>query len=99
MAIPGLGRAIDTIRRIDRLFENIRKLQESNEALADRVLDIERRLAALENREEVLIERMGHRASEAASGVVTNHLVDLARRLGRLEERTRRSDEPKRIEE
>ena len=89
MALADFGRLIDVLRRVDRLFENVQKLQVGQEALGDRLLDLERRLTALENREELLIEKMGNRASEAATAVVNHNMMDLARRLGALEERIR----------
>jgi hypothetical protein len=100
MALSDIGKMIDVLRRVDRLFETILKLQVGQEALADRVLEIERRLATLENREELLIEKMGSRASEAATAVVNNNMMDMARRLGVLEERSRLAGPggPKQIE-
>lgn len=89
MALAGIGRLWEVLRRVDRLFENVGKLQDGQEALADRLLDIEKRLSAIENREELMIERMGTRASEAATAVVNNNMMDMARRLGALEERGR----------
>ena len=95
MALAGVGRLIEVLRRIDRLFENIQKLQAGQEALGDRLLEVERRLSKLENREELLIEKMGTRASEAATAVMNANMMDMARRLGALEERSRT---PKQIE-
>ena len=89
MALAGIGRLWEVLRRVDRLFENVGKLQDGQEALADRLLAIERRLSALENREELMIERMGSRASEAATAVVNHNVADMARRLRALEERGR----------
>ena len=89
MALADFGRMIELFRRIDRLFENVQKLQIGQEALGDRLLEVERRLATLENREELMVERMGTRASEAATAVVNANLMDMARRLGALEERSR----------
>ena len=86
---------VEVFRRIERLFENVQKLQIGQEALGDRFLEVERRLATLGNREELMIERMGTRASEAATAVVNANLMDMARRLGALEERSRG---PKQIE-
>ena len=89
MALAGIGRLIDVLRRVDRLFENIQKIQVGQEALGDRLLEVEQRLSKLENREELLIEKMGTRASEAATAVMNANMMDLARRLGALEERSR----------
>lgn len=89
MALAGIGRLWEVLRRVDRLFENVGKLQDGQEALADRLLNIEKRLAILENREELMVERMGTRASEAATAVVNHNMMDMARRLGALEERGR----------
>ena len=95
MALADFGRLVEGLRRVDRLFDNVRKLQDGQEALADRLLDIERRLAAIETREELLVEKMASRASEAATSVVNANLVDMARRLGALEERSRLAGEGK----
>jgi hypothetical protein len=84
-----IGRVIEVIRRVDRLFENVSKLQTGHDVLADRIFDLERRVTALESREELLVERMGNRASEAATGVVNGTIMEMARRLGGLEERVR----------
>lgn len=88
MALAGVGRFWEILRRVDRLFENVGKLQDGQEAITDRLLEIEKRLSALENREELMIERMGTRASEAATAVVNHNMMDMARRLGALEERS-----------
>ena len=88
MALAGVGRFWEVLRRVDRLFENVGKLQDGQEAITDRLLTIEKRLSALENREELMIERMGTRASEAATAVVNLNVSDMARRLGVLEERS-----------
>jgi uncharacterized protein (DUF2164 family) len=89
MALADIGRMIDVLRRVDRLFETVQKLQIGHEALGDRLLDLEKRVWTLENREELLIEKMGVRASEAATAVMNQNLMDMARRIGALEERMR----------
>ena len=94
MALADIGRMIEVLRRVDRLFETIQKLQVGQEALGDRLLEVEQRLSKLENREELLIEKMGTRASEAATAVMNANMMDMARRLGALEER---SGGPKKI--
>ena len=100
MALADLGRMIDVLRRVDRLFENVQKLQVGQEALGDRLLELERRVTTLENREELLVEKMGSRASEAATAVMNQNMMDMARRIGALEERIRHlgNEERKRIE-
>ena len=100
MALADIGRLIDVLRRVDRLFENVQKLQIGQETLGHRILDLERRVAYLENREELLIEKMGNRASEAATAVMNQNMMDMARRIGVLEERIRQTEanDRKRIE-
>ena len=52
---------------------------------ADGVRALEKRVASLEGREELLIEKSRAAAAVAASGAVTTHLVDMSRRIGVLE--------------
>ena len=54
-------------------------------ALRDELQQLERRVTALEGREELLIERTRSAATVAASSAVTQHLVDMSRRIGALE--------------
>jgi hypothetical protein len=46
---------------------------------------LEKRVAALEGREELLVEKTRAAAAVAASSAVTQYLVDMSRRIGVLE--------------
>jgi len=46
---------------------------------------LEKRVAALEGGEELLVEKTRATAAVAASSAVTQHLVDMSRRIGALE--------------
>ena len=91
MAI-GLGAFINIARSVDRLLaleqrhgELIASIQKELRELADRV-------TKLEAREVLLIAEAKAAAATAASIASSGHLADLARQVGALEERTRRSD-------
>ena len=85
MAIPGISAIVGLVRRVDRLFENVEKTQLGLEALAKRVSAVEDRMTALEaNQDKVIIEARAASAV-AASSAVTQHLVDMSRRIGALE--------------
>jgi hypothetical protein len=72
------------VRRVDRLFENVEKTQRGLEALEKRVSAVEDRMTALEaNQDKLIIE--GAASAVAASGAVTQHLVEMSRRIGALE--------------
>jgi hypothetical protein len=51
----------------------------------DELQQLERHVSALENREELLVERTRSAAAVAASNAVTHELVDMSRRIGALE--------------
>jgi hypothetical protein len=76
---------IDFFRKVVRLFERIEKLQNGLETLDREFRDLDRRVTVLEIREELLVEKTRAAAATAASGAVSAHLVDLARRIGALE--------------
>ena len=72
-------------RRIENIFQDVAKLVHGLAALRDELQQLERRVTALEGREELLIERTRSAATVAASSAVTQHLVDMSRRIGALE--------------
>jgi hypothetical protein len=85
-----LGGVLSVVRRVDRLFDNVDKVQSGLEKLADRVRTLEDRMTALEANQEKLITEARTAAAVAASGAVMQHLVDMSRRLGAAEEQARR---------
>jgi phage shock protein A len=95
MAIPVLGSIWQLARRVEDLFTDVAKIVQGLAAARDELRDLERRVAALEAREELLVERTRSAAAVAASSAVTHELVEMSRRIGALEER---SGGPRRIE-
>ena len=85
MAIPVLGGIWQLARRIENIFQDVAKLVHGLAALRDELQQLERRVTALEGREELLIGRTRSAATVAASSAVTQHLVDMSRRIGALE--------------
>jgi phage shock protein A len=85
MAISVLGSIWQVARRVEEIFQDVAKLVQGLAVVRDELRDLERRIAALENREELLIEKTKTAASVAASSAVTQHLVDMSRRIGALE--------------
>jgi ABC-type transporter Mla subunit MlaD len=88
MAIPVLGTIWQLARRVEDIFQDVAKLVQGLAAARDELRDLERRLSALEGREELLIEKARSAAGAAASSAVTQSLVDMSRRIGALEERS-----------
>jgi hypothetical protein len=88
VAIPVLSNIWQLARRVEDLFTDVAKLVQGLTAARDELRDLERRVAALEGREELLVERTRTAAAMAASGAVTRELVDMSRRIGALEERS-----------
>jgi phage shock protein A len=85
MAIPGVSLLWQLARRIEKVFEEVDNANRGLAKLRDELNDLEKRVAALESREELLIEKTRTAAAVAASGAVTQHLVDMSRRIGALE--------------
>jgi hypothetical protein len=85
MALRDVGLLWQLARRVEGVFEQVEKATVGLAKVRDDLSGIERRMTALESdKEKVLIEaRAG--AAVAASGGVTQHLVDMARRIGVLE--------------
>jgi hypothetical protein len=84
---------IDGARALDRLFQLERKHGAILEAQAAEMQAIKDRLTALEQhvraREDILVAEAKGAAATAGSVVAAQHIADLARRLGGLEERLR----------
>ena len=58
------------------------------EKVRDEVRALEKRVTKLEGGEELLVEKARSASAVAASTAVTQHLVDMSRRIGALEERS-----------
>ena len=85
MALPILGSIWQLARRVEDLFRDVAKLVDGLAATRDELRELEKRVASLEDREELLIEKARSAAGVAASSAVTTHLVDMSRRIGALE--------------
>jgi hypothetical protein len=85
MAIPGLSGIWQLTRRIENIFQDVEKLVLGVAALRDELRDLEKRVTALEGREELLVEKAKGAAAGAASAVVMQSVADMARRIGALE--------------
>ena len=85
MAIPVLGGIWQLARRVENLFQDVAKLVQGLAAVSDELRQLERRVSALEGREELLVEKTRSAAAVAASNAVTHELVDISRRIGALE--------------
>jgi hypothetical protein len=90
MAIPVLGGIWQLARRVEELFTDVAKLVEGLAAARDELRALERRVTALEGREELLVEKAKGAAAGAASAVVMQSVADMARRIGALEAGQRR---------
>ena len=85
MAIPGFDRHWRLVRRIDEVFLKVDNATRAIDRLTDELRAAEKRIATLEAGEELLVEKTRSAASMAASNAVTQHLVDMSRRIGSLE--------------
>ena len=85
MAIPVLGGIWQLARRVENLFQDVAKLVQGLAAVSDELRQLERRVSALEGREELFVEKTRSAAAAAASNAVTHELVDMSRRIGALE--------------
>src|SRR5436305_1317485 len=81
---------LDAFRRLDRLLELEKKHGALIERLEQRLEQLTERVQLLEVREEVLLTRAQAAAGTAASGVASQHVSDLARLVGGLDERVNR---------
>lgn len=74
MAIPGVSLLWQLARRVEKVFEEVDNANRGLAKLHDELNDLEKPVAALEGREELLIEKTRTAAAVAASGAVTQHL-------------------------
>jgi hypothetical protein len=83
---------LDALRAVDRLLRLETKLTAVIEAQAKEIQTLKGRVAKLEAREEVLIAEA--KGAAAASAVASQHVADIARHVGAIEERTRQLGKP-----
>jgi hypothetical protein len=76
-------------RTIDRLLALEAKHTALIDAQANEIQALKDRVTKLEAREEILIAEARGAAAAAASAVASQHVADIARRVGTLDERTR----------
>ena len=88
MALRDIGLLWQLARRIENVFDGVQNATRGLEKLRDDLRELEKRVAKLEGGEELLIERARSSAAIAASGAVIQHLVEMSRRIGALEERS-----------
>ena len=81
---------LDALRAIDRFLELETKHGKLIEAQAKRIDELAERVNRLEAREIVVVAEARGAATSAASAVAANHLSDLARHVGGMEERVKR---------
>jgi LDH2 family malate/lactate/ureidoglycolate dehydrogenase len=87
MAIPGFDKLWRLVRRVDDVFQKVDNTTRALDRITDELRAVEKRVAALEGREELLVEKARSAAGAAASSAVTQNLVEVSRRIGVLEER------------
>lgn len=85
MAIPGFDQLWRLVRRLDDVFVKVDNTTRAIDRLTDELRAAELRIATLEAREELLVEKTRAAAAVAASNAMTHELVDMARRIGALE--------------
>lgn len=88
----GVADFLALVRTMDRLLTLEKKHGDALELLQEQLRNISDRLTKLESREEMLIIRAEAAAASAASAAASNHLSELARHIGALDERTRKLD-------
>ena len=86
----GLSDLVNLFRSVDRLLSLELTYKEAFAKLTGELDDLRARVIRLESREDVIIEKARGAASAAASQVAMASVADIARRIGRLEERTER---------
>jgi hypothetical protein len=86
MALGGIGPGFELLRWLGRSLEATENNTRTLEKVIEELRALEKRVAALEGREELLVEMTRAAAAVAASSAVTQHLVvDTSRRIGALE--------------
>jgi hypothetical protein len=82
-------KAVEVLRKLDRLMSLDVVLRESVERLTSDIAALSNRVTRLEAREGVLIAEAKGAAAAAAGATTAANMADLARRVGVLEERSR----------
>lgn len=93
-ALTWAGSLWDLARKVHGLLEAQEKAATVIAAMDDDIQALKREVARLRAREEMLIARAEAAASGAATVVVANSIAETARRVGALEERSRRLPSP-----
>ncbi len=88
MALRDIGLFWQLAHRIENVFEGVENATRGLEKVRDELRELEKRVAKLEGGEELLIEKARSASAFAASSAVTQHLVEMSRRIGALEERS-----------
>jgi cell division protein FtsB len=88
MALRDIGLLWQLARRVENVFNEVDNANRGLAKLRDELNALEKRVTNLESREELLIEKTRSAAGVAAASAVTQHLVEMSRRLGALEERS-----------
>lgn len=81
---------LKAVRAVDRLLGLEAKHTALLEAQAQEIQALKDRIARLEAREEILVAEAKGAAAAAASAIASQHVAELARHVGAIDERTRR---------
>jgi hypothetical protein len=92
----GVGDIVGLLRTVDRLLELEKKHGTLIEAQAKELKDLAARVTRLESREEILVAEAKGASAAVASAVAAQHLVEMAQRIGALDERTKQLAENRR---
>lgn len=84
----GIGNLIELLRSVDRLLNLEVKHGKAIEKLEVRIDELRDRVTRLETRQEIVIVEANDAARTAATQVAIASVSDMARRIGRLEERS-----------
>jgi len=84
----GVGNFIELLRSVDRLLNLEAKHGKAIEKLEVEIDELKNRVTRLETREEIVIVEAKDAARTAATQVAITSVSDMARRIGRLEERS-----------
>ena len=81
---------LKAVRAVDRPLGLEAKHTALLEAQAQEIQALKDRIARLEAREEILVAEAKGAAAAAASAIASQHVAELARHVGAIDERTRR---------
>jgi type IV pilus biogenesis protein CpaD/CtpE len=94
--VSALSTALEVLRRAERLLSVEARHDKLLEAHGKKLQELADQITKLESRLEIVIAEAKGAAGAAASSVVTQNLVEIARSLGALEERVRMLEEQRR---